>query len=62
MGSKFKKGDKIRHKNIENFSYANIMSSPFVIIGVTDTDYILKQPNFIGNRRKEVIDNCCVLA
>lgn len=62
MNTKFKVGDKIQHKNIDNFGYANIMSGPFVIIGVTNKDYVLKQPNFIGNRNIEVINNCCELS
>lgn len=52
MTSMFQVGDKIRHKNMDQFSHANINSGPFIVMRINEKteQYTLKQPIFWGTR------------
>jgi hypothetical protein len=61
--NKFSVGQKIQHRHPEHFSYTNIMSGRFEVMGINEKtqEYVLKQPNFWGNRSISYIDAVCVL-
>lgn len=58
----YKIGDIIQRENKNNYSYANIYSNNFTVIGITEKDYILKQPNYIGNMNIEVVNSIFIKA
>jgi len=57
MENKFSKGDKIIRKDYQNYSYSNIYNHPFIVRNITDKEYVLKQPNFIGNMLINCVNN-----
>lgn len=60
--AKFKKGDKIEHKNREQYSHASIFSSSFIVGDIYNNKYTLKQANFYGDRSINEVDGNFILS